>query len=113
MSQPLPKSNLLEIEPINMLSLDELFFVFRSVTTFRRNEKLMGRKFAEQGTIYDESRFVQDLVRKGFLEKGSKDSHWSDFGYYRPTVKAMKAIEEIDAMLKFVNLRTPLNASNT
>lgn len=93
-----------------MLGFDELALVLGNVIAFRRNEKLMGRKFAEQGTIYDESRFVQDLVRKGFLEKGSKDSHWSDFGYYRPTVKA---IEEIDAMLEFVNLRMSLNASNT
>jgi hypothetical protein len=89
---------------------NELSLVLNSVIVFREKEKTVGRKFAERGSIYDRSQFVQDLVSKGFLEKGSQGSHWSDFCFYRPTQKAM---EEIDAMLKFVNLRMSLNASNT
>lgn len=92
------------------LSPDELAYVLRSVIVFRQREQLMGRKFAEQGNIYDKSQFTQNLVSKGLLEKGSIESPWSDVCYYRPTVKAM---EEIDAMLEFVNLRMSLNASNT
>ena len=91
------------------LSLDELAYVLRSVIVFRQHEQRVGRKFAERGNIYDKSQFAQDLVSKGLLEKGSIKSQWSDFCYYRPTKKAM---EEIDAMLEFVNLRMSLNASN-
>jgi hypothetical protein len=91
------------------LSLDELGFVLNSVIMFRQKERAAGRKFAERGNIYDKSQFAQDLVSKGLLEKGSIESQWSNFCYYRPKKKAM---EEIDVMLEFVNLRMSLNASN-
>lgn len=91
------------------LSLDELRFVLNSVIMFRQKERAAGRKFAERGNIYDRSQFTQNLISNGFLEKGSMESQWSDFCYCRPTKKAM---EEIDTMLEFVNLRLSLNASN-
>jgi hypothetical protein len=96
-------------DTISRLSLDELALVLNCVIVFRVKERAVSRKFAECGSYYDQSCFVHDLVSKGLLEKGSTESHWSDFCYYRPTKKAM---EEIDAMLEFVNLRLSLNASN-
>jgi hypothetical protein len=91
------------------LSLDELALVLNCVIVFREKERTVGRKFAERGSYYDRSHFVHNLVSKGFLEKGSEESHWSDYCFYRPTQKAM---EEIDAALEFINLRMPPNACN-
>lgn len=91
------------------LSLDELALVLNCVILFREKERAVGRKFAERGSYYDRSHFVHDLASKGFLEKGSEESPWSDYCFYRPTEKAM---EEIDAALEFINLSVSPNARN-
>lgn len=93
------------------LGLSELALVLNCVIVFREKERTVGREFAERGNCYDRSHLVHNLVSRGFLEKGSEESCWRDYGLYRPTQKAM---EEIDAALEFVNLRSiPLNACNT
>ncbi len=92
------------------IGLEELALVLDIVRTFRRQKGLLGIKFAEQGSIYGRSQIVEDLIRKGFIKEGSKKSHWSDYRYCSPTEKA---IEEIDAVLGFMNLRSSSDASNT